>query len=330
MDPTQTLKSSTASKLPIKRKTPPNSFTSSAPDSPPPAVAAVHGGCNTQEPAPPPFKFHRIWTESDEIRFLQGLLDCAAESLAFPRDLNVFYTRFSSTMSQPYTKSQLSEKLRRLRKKFRVISARLAKGHDWSLLSPHDRALYDISKRLWHPDFAATSPFCYSSGAEGPRNSGGLVGVAVSFMPSLPSVLASNHSNNNANEKANDEIGLDGDVKLREVNVEFDDDDGIVVGKMANLSGLKPNCGVGEATAKVVVDVFDECLKELRKDLVGEKSNLDASFKQGNVESFEERWRKQRVAELDVFSKRMREYICYYSSYLDVNKFFHLLLMKYL
>nr|GLL18955.1 probable transcription factor At5g28040 [Ipomoea trifida] len=292
-NPTQTLKSS-ASKLPIKRKTPPNSFTSSAPDSPPDAV--VHGGCNGQEPAPPPFKFHRIWTESDEIRFLQGLLDCGAESLAFPRDLNVFYTRFSSTMSQPYTKSQLSEKLRRLRKKFRVISARLAKGHDSSLLSPHDRALYDISKRLWHPDFAAKSPFCYNGNSEAPKKSG-LVGVAVSFMPSLPSILASNHSAIEDTIKTNDEIGLDGDVKLREVNVELDDD-GIAVEKMANLSGVG---------AKVVVDVFDECLRELRKDIVGEKSSLDGCFKQGNVEeSFEERWRKQRVAELDVFSKRMR------------------------
>lgn len=135
-------------------------------------------------------------------------------------------------------------------------------------------------------------------------------------MPSFSSVLGSNNSaiedsikmnNNSGNEKVNDDIGfgddgLDGDVKLREVNVEFDDR--IVGDQMMDFSGL--NCGVGEATAKVIVDVFDECLKEIRKGLVGEKSSLDGSFKQGSVESFEERWRKQRVAELDVFSKRMR------------------------
>ncbi|KAE8659354.1 hypothetical protein F3Y22_tig00116962pilonHSYRG00147 [Hibiscus syriacus] len=62
-------------------------------------------------------------------------------------------------MSHPYTKSQLSEKLRRQRKKFRVISSRLARGLDPSSLSLHDRALFDISRRLWGPEFASTSPF---------------------------------------------------------------------------------------------------------------------------------------------------------------------------
>ncbi|CAH9070096.1 unnamed protein product [Cuscuta epithymum] len=270
-DPTQTLKSS-ASKLPIKRRTPPHSFTSSTPDSP----TAVHDGCHGDDPNPPPFKYHRIWTESDEIRFLQGLLDCTAENLSFPRDINVFYARFSSTMSQPYTKTQLSEKLRRLRRKFRVISARLTKGRDVSQLSPHDRNLYDISKQLWHPDFASSSPF---------RNN--------SVDKTKKSNLGSDHTViEDAIKVANDGIeladfGLEGDLKLKQVNVELD-------------------CDVGKAIANMVVDVFDKCLKELRNGIDGEILSLDDCFKQGSVESFEERWRKQRVAELDVFSKRMR------------------------
>ncbi|KAF7833599.1 uncharacterized protein G2W53_015932 [Senna tora] len=77
-------------------------------------------------PTPPHFKSHRIWTEPDEIRFLRGLLDSASDSLVLPRDLPIFYERFSRTVSQPYTKSQLSEKLRHLRKKFCLVSSRLA------------------------------------------------------------------------------------------------------------------------------------------------------------------------------------------------------------
>ncbi|XP_039049495.1 probable transcription factor At5g28040 [Hibiscus syriacus] len=76
-----------------------------------------------------------------------------------PKDLPLFYSSFSHSMSHPYTKSQLSEKLRRQRKKFRVISSRLARGLDPSSLSLHDRALFDISRRLWGPEFASTSPF---------------------------------------------------------------------------------------------------------------------------------------------------------------------------
>ncbi|XP_042406299.1 uncharacterized protein LOC121996403 isoform X1 [Zingiber officinale] len=107
----------------------------------------------------PPFRFQRVWSESDEIRFLQGLLGCWSQGLVFPRDLNLFFDRFSESMPQPYTRSQLSEKLRRLRKKFRVMSARIARGQDPSRLSPHDRDVLHLCTRLWHPTYAASSPF---------------------------------------------------------------------------------------------------------------------------------------------------------------------------
>ncbi|CAL9067608.1 unnamed protein product [Musa banksii] len=86
--------------------------------------------------AAPPFRFQRVWSESDEIRFLQGLLGCWSQGLVFPRDLNLFFDRFSESMPQPYTRSQLSEKLRRLRKKFRVMSSRIARGQDPARLAP--------------------------------------------------------------------------------------------------------------------------------------------------------------------------------------------------
>ncbi|XP_061370243.1 probable transcription factor At5g28040 [Gastrolobium bilobum] len=149
-----TIATSSKSKLPIKRKTLPSSQDPSFYPNPNlPSTAVVV--------KPPPFKFHRIWTEPDEIRFLRGLLDSASDGLLFPRDLHLFYHRFSTAMSQPYTKSQLSEKLRRLRKKFRAISSRLLRrGLDAATaLSPHDRELYDLSKKLWSPEFASTSPF---------------------------------------------------------------------------------------------------------------------------------------------------------------------------
>ncbi|XVF20613.1 hypothetical protein REPUB_Repub12eG0015900 [Reevesia pubescens] len=144
-----------ASKLPIKRKTPlsqhPEFYTPKLEYQP----IIFHP--LEPKPKPPALKYHRIWTEADEISFLQGLLH--SHSLSFPKDLPIFYSSFSTSISQPYTKSQLSEKLRRLRKKFRVISSRLARGLNPSTLSPHDQALFHLSKRLWSPEFASTSPF---------------------------------------------------------------------------------------------------------------------------------------------------------------------------
>ncbi|XP_042041833.1 probable transcription factor At5g28040 [Salvia splendens] len=280
-----------ASKLPIKRKTP---------DPIPP---------NT-----PPFKFHRIWTESDEIRFLQGLLDCSSHNLAFPRDLGIFYTRFSHTMSQPYTKSQLSEKLRRLRKKFRVISTRLSKGMDPSQLSLHDRALHGLSKRLWHPEFAAISPFSGArnvglshgsnagGGGDGNLKKSSLVGIKVDFSPTLPVMEFGNSVSNCGNEGSDDR---DDEVKLSEVNVEFEgkeataedealEDAEVEVEARQNVD-FRGEIEIGEVAAKVVMNVFDECLKEVRRVIGGGMGS----------QSFHARWRDQRIAELDVLGSRL-------------------------
>ncbi|KAL2498998.1 Uncharacterized protein Adt_24548 [Abeliophyllum distichum] len=357
------LKPST-SKLPIKRKTPdptpplnPNPFNVNSP----------YGG----GPRSPPFKFHRIWTEPDEIRFLQGLLDCSLENLTFPRDLGIFYTRFSNTMSQPYTKSQLSEKLRRLRKKFRVISTRLSKGLDKSQLSPQDRMLYDLSKQLWHPDFAATSPFSGTrnvstttnnsnsnddnddNGGPGGGNSdelvkkSSLVGVKVDFLPTFPINLVFDQAvkenggdvenveldcvdNDNENENEN-EGGLacgnfyddhnNENEKLSEVKVKFEGEErmgdgrnctfgrGVKGGELAVGQNVNFESGVGvefgQVAAKVVMNVFNECLKEVKSGLIGhggERANVGGE----SGESFEERWQRQRIAELDVLGHRLK------------------------
>ncbi|KAF7130729.1 hypothetical protein RHSIM_Rhsim10G0176800 [Rhododendron simsii] len=161
------------SKLPIKRKiSEPNPNPNLAPKLEHLSTAITGDGeYDGGDGRQPPFKFHRIWTEPDEIRFLQCLLD--STDLSFPRDLNLFYSRFSSqtATSHPYNRSQLYEKLRRLRKKFRVVSSRLARGLHRAVLSPHDRALFDLSKRLWHPDFSSASPFAASGGGGNSRSS---------------------------------------------------------------------------------------------------------------------------------------------------------------
>ncbi|KAL8532381.1 hypothetical protein ACS0TY_008831 [Phlomoides rotata] len=327
---------SSASKLPIKRKTP-----DPIPLQTDPNHDIVNGGA-------PPFKFHRIWTEPDEIRFLQGLLDCSSQNLAFPRDLGIFYARFSNTMSQPYTKSQLSEKLRRLRKKFRVISSRLSKGLNRSQLSTHDRALFDLSKQLWHPEYAATSPFSgarnvglnhsinTSSGGDGDGKviKSSLVGVKVDFSPTLSVEMYDFDQGNNGNDAIleldcvdnengggeeggfdfedfyDEDIGTE-EGKLSEVNVEFEGEETAVedeghdtFGGQISATDQNIDFGceneIGEIAAKVVINVFDECFKDVRRLLAG------GNGESIGAESFQLRWQQQRIAELDVLGSRLR------------------------
>ncbi|GAV76710.1 DUF573 domain-containing protein, partial [Cephalotus follicularis] len=212
-----------ASKLPIKRKTQNPTITTPTTDTYTNHTIDLDTMKVKPPAAAPAFKFHRIWTEPDEIRFLRGLLE--ADNLSFPRDLSLFYDQFSQSMSQPYTKSQLSEKLRRLRKKFRVTSSRISRGFDLSLLSSHDRSLFDLSHELWGPQFNA---------------------------------------NNNG--------------------------DG---GENVHL--------VGCLAAESVLNLFDECSKEVKMDFLKQKGVIRSDADMG----FQRRWRELRVAEFDLLASRL-------------------------
>lgn len=250
-----------------------------------------------------PFKFQRIWSESDEIRFLQGLLACNTQGMTFPRDLNLYFDRFSETMSQPYSRSQLSEKLRRLRKKFRSHSVRVSRGLDPSGLSPHDRDLFHLSTLLWDPAFAVSSPFGPSTGSvpgnkrrrhipvgkamagappSPPRPSP--VGPAPSSSPPLapPSGKRAGDSGSGSRE--------DHQSPLRE-------------GKLFGDG----RSGLGQVAAMMALDVFDSCLRDVRATMVRRGLlHSDQNPRTGVDRDLSKRWREQRVAELDLLARRLR------------------------
>ncbi|KAF6144596.1 hypothetical protein GIB67_006088 [Kingdonia uniflora] len=280
-----------ARKLPVKRKSPEDYLPNPNPNFPPipkiePQLEFEDEDDDSEDlKRAPPFKFHRIWTESDEITFLQGLLDSSnTHGLFFPRDLPIFYNRFSNSMSQPYTRSQLSEKLRRLRKKFRVASARIARGLEFCLLSPHDRALFDLSKKLWDPDFMEASPFNaknnkkLKSTGNGTATSGdGSVSVKVKFSPTFNPAAIPICNDNDDND------GNDNEDETR--------------------NGGEMGSEFGRVVLKSVLDVFDKSLKEVRMN-VG--LNTDSMVGRMGFSDFAKRWQEQRVEEMEVLACRLR------------------------
>lgn len=212
------------------------------------------------------------------------------------------------------------------------MSARLARGLHRAVLSPHDRALFDLSKRLWHPDFSSASPFSAGSGGgsgsngrsskQKNNNKSNLVGIRVSFSPTLEidSHTVSNQVGDDDEDFEDDHV-IDGgsidvfdngiDVQLSEVNVELDNDV-VQEQELAMPSGGGGGHGgggggggfggeIGEVVAKTVMNVFDQSLKEVRTVLVSDLGS-DGPV----VDGLEKRWREQRVAELDVLGRRLR------------------------
>ncbi|XP_071707639.1 uncharacterized protein [Rutidosis leptorrhynchoides] len=290
-------------KLPIKRKT----LTSPELDSSHDVITTT-----TTPTRHSPFKFHRVWTEPDEIRLLQGLLDCSSQGFSFPRDLALFHDRFSTQMSsQSYSKTQLSEKLRRLRKKFRSISSRISKGFDESLLSPQDRALYDLSKQLWEPEINNLNT--NSIDDYNIKSNFGRTRVRLNLSPNLPSpstaVLAlpsvvkkpntadnsASNSNkyssiNNNNFKSNNINNVSG---VDKVELERN------VGSKVRVGDFRSE--IVRFASKALVDVVDQSLKEI-KMMIDVKQCFDLEKELG----FEKRWRDQYVEEFDVLTKRLK------------------------
>ncbi|XP_025791535.1 probable transcription factor At4g00390 [Panicum hallii] len=324
-----------ARKLPIKRRSPrpsssPPSSSSPASSDPLRAPAAGGGGAGSDQQQPP-FKFQRIWSESDELRFLQGLLGCGAQGLVFPRDLNVFYDRFSESMPQPYTRAQLSEKLRRLKNKYRSVSARVAGGLDPARLAPHDRDVLHLCSRLWDPANAATSPFTSGGGASGnkrrranPRgtqllapdasgdsNSHDYNGVSSSAPGLFPDVSngedvfyleqESRHLGDHEGATLDSKFGVIVQEQPEDVVALPNGNNGI--GNEIGDHKVVVPCSNEHRMANAVLDVFEECLREAKASGIINNGNVGGSAEESELAK---RWRVQRMDELHVLSRRLR------------------------
>uniref|UniRef100_A0A0A9CQZ9 Glabrous enhancer-binding protein-like DBD domain-containing protein n=1 Tax=Arundo donax TaxID=35708 RepID=A0A0A9CQZ9_ARUDO len=100
--------------------------------------------------------FQRLWTEEDEIVILRGFAEfTAARGTAFAShqyDTDPFYEDMRRRLQLDFSKSQLVEKLRRLKRKYRNCVARLRdSGATFSFRSPHEQAIFEIARNIWRP-----------------------------------------------------------------------------------------------------------------------------------------------------------------------------------
>ncbi|EES02686.1 hypothetical protein BDA96_03G117300 [Sorghum bicolor] len=102
--------------------------------------------------------FQRLWTDEEELLILRGFLDFTARRgttfASHQYDTGPFYEEIRRRLSFDFTKSQLIEKLRRLKKKYRVCAARVAaQGAAFAFRSAHEGAIYDVARHIWRPAF---------------------------------------------------------------------------------------------------------------------------------------------------------------------------------
>ncbi|KAJ4775056.1 DNA-binding storekeeper protein-related transcriptional regulator [Rhynchospora pubera] len=100
--------------------------------------------------------FQRLWTDEEEIRILRGFLEFTRRRgttfASHQYDTGPFYEEIRQQLHLDFSKNQLIEKLRRLKKKYRNCATRMrSKGPSFSFRSPHEQAIFEIARHIWRP-----------------------------------------------------------------------------------------------------------------------------------------------------------------------------------
>ncbi|KAK3133477.1 hypothetical protein QOZ80_6AG0537020 [Eleusine coracana subsp. coracana] len=96
----------------------------------------------------------RLWSAGDELVILRGLADYRAKRGVLPgsmHDVSKLHRHIGNELSVKVTTTQLSDKVRRLKKKYLQLAARTKKGRDPDFPIPQDQSVYDLGKKVWGP-----------------------------------------------------------------------------------------------------------------------------------------------------------------------------------
>ncbi|XP_024190962.1 probable transcription factor At2g01370 [Rosa chinensis] len=89
--------------------------------------------------------FQRVWSEEDEIILLKGMNEYTMEKRLDPSaDVNAFLNFIKGKLKLNVSKSQLQDKIRRMKKKFENIV-----NNKYKPTNPHEWAAFELSKNVW-------------------------------------------------------------------------------------------------------------------------------------------------------------------------------------
>lgn len=93
----------------------------------------------------------RLWSEDDEIAILKGITEYRSKTGTDPNaDMVAFHEFIKKSLHVDVSKSQLHDKIRRLKKKFQVNAEKGEKnGQEPEFAKPHDFKCFQLSKKIW-------------------------------------------------------------------------------------------------------------------------------------------------------------------------------------
>ncbi|KAG6646397.1 hypothetical protein I3843_07G006900 [Carya illinoinensis] len=260
--------------------------------------------------------FQRLWTDEDEIELLQGFLDyTTSRGSTHHNDTALFYDQIKSKLQLDFNKNQLVEKLRRLKKKYRNVVGKISAGKDFSFKSPHDKATFEISRKIWSNEDHNTGRFAVEDSVFDDEDAN-LKNHNFNFNNNED--FAEKKSNSTPRPRKRPRSQSQSAIQSEEKRTSSPADN------KSNINDTSNNSNFGGLIEETVRSCFSPLFKELLSNAMGiggrgiglgfggfgmnamAMNVMPLSFGGGGGEGVvDERWRKQQILELEVYSKRL-------------------------
>ncbi|KAK1292867.1 Mediator-associated protein 1 [Acorus calamus] len=295
-----------------------------SPDVPPDAVAAASTAARKPSAMDDRRLFQRLWTDEDEIAILQGFLEFTSQNRKggthhnhHYHDTGPFYDQIRGRLQLDFNKNQLVEKLRRLKKKFRNVVARIEAGKDVSFKTPHDQASFEISRKIWSSYMSPAAPLEEADEDE----------------QTTPIEVSEKKGSQRSRKRSCKRPSVSAAATSDAVMAAAEEDE---KPQPPNFTPAQPPFAMpisSAAAPNVIEDTVRSCFSPLFKELLfsaigggngggpfgpalqggfgGLLGPIPLSFQGGNgiglsvSGAVDDKWRKQQILELEVYSKRM-------------------------
>jgi hypothetical protein len=103
-----------------------------------------------------------VWSPKDEITILRSLISYRSKKGALPastQETGKLHSQIRGQLTAEASTTQLCDKVRRLKHKFRLLVARTKDGQDPELPTVHECDVYELSKMVWGADAAGRAAY---------------------------------------------------------------------------------------------------------------------------------------------------------------------------
>ncbi|XP_050277870.1 probable transcription factor At5g28040 [Quercus robur] len=233
----------------------------------------------------------RIWTNEDEIELLRGFLEFTTQRGSTNYNVTKeFYDQIRSKLQVEFNKNQLSDKLSKLKRKYKRILEKINPDKEFSFKTAHEQARFEISRKIWG-DIV------------------GRIGVEDNMLDEdEPS--SSLNDINLVNVKVEDEEVM-GDFRpwkrpkslsSLKINEKHVSNNGTLPNDIEN--GNNDVASLIEDTVKSLSPLFQELLSNALSPTQLSPDGVSTTNMQSG-EAVDEKWKEQKIKELEVYSKRL-------------------------